>query len=110
MRLDRNESRKGFSFSDRKGKSFPRGGAKTEKAREPTVESVARNLEAKSVRSRAASTGVCVKPNTVTKIRRGRERDRFIAESVYLVLNSLWDGEPAESLKQRSAEVSFTFL
>ena len=61
------------------------------KAREPTVEieSGARNLEAASIRSRAENTGWCVKFKTVTEIRRSSARAAFIAESVYLVLNSL---------------------
>ena len=61
-------------------------------------ESGARNLEAESIRSRAESTGGCVKLKTVTEIRRGSARDTFIAESVYLALNSLLDWEPVEKL------------
>ena len=52
-------------------------------------ESGARNLEAESIRSRAESTGGCVKFKTVAEIRRSSARAAFIAESVYLVLNSL---------------------
>ena len=38
-------------------------------------------------------------------------RDTFIAESVYLVLNSLWDGLGASGeMKQKSDMVSFRFL
>ena len=48
---------------------------------------------------RAESTGGCVKLKTVTDVRRSRARDSFIAENVYLVLNSLWDWEPVERLK-----------
>ena len=54
-------------------------------------ESGARNLEAESIRSRAESTGGCVKLKTVTEIRRSSARDTVIAESVYLVLKSLLD-------------------
>ena len=50
-------------------------------------ESGARNLEAESIRSRAETTGGCVKLKTVTEIRRSSARDTFTAESVYLVLN-----------------------
>ena len=31
----------------------------------------------------------------------------FITECIYLVLKSLWDWEPVERLKQRSAVISF---
>ena len=60
------------------------------------------NLEAESIRSRADSTVRCVKLKTVTEIRRSRTCDIFIAECVYLVLNSLWDWEPVERLTERS--------
>ena len=40
-------------------------------------ESGARNLEAESIRSRADSTGGCVKLKTVTDIRRSSARDTF---------------------------------
>ena len=56
------------------------------------------NLEAESIRSRAESTGGCEKLKTVTDIRRSSSHDTFIAESVYLVLNSLLDWEPVERL------------
>ena len=36
--------------------------------------------------------------------------DTFIAESVYLVLNSLWGWEPVKKLKQRGDIVSFLFF
>ena len=52
-------------------------------------ESGARNLEAKSIRSRAESTGGRVKLKTVTEIRRSSARDTSIAEGVWLVVNSL---------------------
>ena len=45
------------------------------------------------------NTSGCVKLKTVTDIRRSRARNSFFAESVYLVLNSLWDWEPVERLK-----------
>ena len=35
-------------------------------------------------------------------------RNAFIAQSVKLVLNSLWDWEPVEKLKQRDDVDSFT--
>ena len=73
-------------------------------------ESGARNLEAESIRSGAESTGGRVKLKTVTEIRRSSARDTFIAESVYLVLNSLLDWKPVEKLKQRSYVVSFFFF
>ena len=44
---------------------------------------------------------------TATEIRQSRMRN---TESVYLVLNSLWNREPVESLKQRSDVVSFTLF
>ena len=65
-------------------------------------ESGARNLEAESIRSRAETTGWCVKLKTVPEIRQNSARDTFIAESVYLVLNPLLHWEPMERLKQRS--------
>ena len=61
-------------------------------------ESGAKNLEAESIRSRAESTGGCVKLKTVTEILRSTERDTVIANSVYLVLNSLLDWEAVERL------------
>ena len=51
-----------------------------------------------------------MKLKTVTEIRRSSARDTFIAESVYLVLNSLLDWKPVEKLKQRSYVVSFSFF
>ena len=56
------------------------------------------------------STGGCVKLKTVTELRRNSARDTFIAESGYLGLQSLWDWEPAERLKQRSDVVSLKYL
>ena len=71
-------------------------------------ESGARNLEAESMRSRVESMEGCVKLKTVTGIRWSSACDTFIAEGVYLVLNSLLHWEPVERLKQRSDVVSFT--
>ena len=93
-----NESREGFCRRGR-GRSFHVDGSKTKKAQEPTVESRVRNLEAESLRSGAESMGGHVKLKTVTEIRRSSAHDTFIAESVYLVLNSLLDWEPVEKLK-----------
>ena len=62
-------------------------------------ESGARNLEAESIRSGAKSTGECVMLKTVTEIRRSSAHDTFVAESVYLVRNSLLDWEPVEKFK-----------
>ena len=69
-----------------------------------------RNMEAESVRNRTESTGGCVKLKTVTEIRRSTARDTFRADSVDLVLNSLWNWEPEQRLKQRSDMASFTAL
>ena len=52
-------------------------------------ESGVKNLEAESIRSRAESAGRCVKLKIVTEIRQSSAHDSLIAESVYLVLNSL---------------------
>ena len=73
-------------------------------------ESGARNLEADGIKSRAESTGRCVKLKTITEIRRSNARDTFIADSVYLVLTSLLDWEPVKKLKQRCYVVSFTIF
>ena len=45
---------------------------------------------------------------TVAEIRRSSAWCTFIAESFYLVLNSVLDWEPVEKLKQRCDVVSFT--
>ena len=50
-----------------------------------------RNLAAEGIRSRVENTGGCVTLKTVTEIRRSSACDTFIAESVYLVLDSLLD-------------------
>ena len=88
------ESREGF-FSRRtgRGRSFHIEGPKTEKAREPTVESLVRGLR----RLRVSETGQksatgCVKLKTLTEIRRSSARDTFTAESVYLVLSEFFVG------------------
>ena len=60
------------------------------------------------MKSGAESAGGCVKLKTFTEIRRSSARDTFIAESVYLVLNSLLDGKLVEKFKQRCYVVSFT--
>ena len=69
-----------------------------------------RNLEAESIRSGAESAGGRVKLKTVTEIRWSSDHDTFIAEGVYLVLNSLLDRKPVEKLKQRCYVVSLTFF
>ena len=79
----------------------------TEKAQEPTVESLVRGIWRLRV-SEAERTGGHVKWKTVTEIRRSSVRDIFIAESVYLVLNSLLDWKPVDKFKQRCYVVSFT--
>ena len=53
-------------------------------------------------------TEQCVELRTVTDIRQSSAFDTFIAESVYLELNSLCNWEPVERLKQKSNMVSFT--
>ena len=58
--------------------------------------------------SRAESTGGCILSKTVTEIRWSKVPDTFGAESVYFVLNSLWDWEPVERFKQRNGVVSLT--
>ena len=62
FRLDLNESREGFCRRGR-GRSFHVDGPKTEKARKPTVESLARGMWRLklSIRSGAKSTGERVK-------------------------------------------------
>ena len=56
------------------------------------------------------STGGGVKLKTVPEIRQSNARDTVIAESAYLVLNSLLDWKPVEKLKQRSNVDNFTFF
>ena len=76
-------------------------GLKTEKAREPNRRKFnMRNLETESIRSRAESTGGCVKLKTDTEIRRSSACNTMIAETVYLVLNSLCDWEPMDRQTQ----------
>ena len=62
--------------------------------------------DSESIKNRVESTGGCVKLKTVTEIRQSSAHNTFIAESVYLVLHSLWDWEPVERLKQRSKKFS----
>ena len=110
FRLDLNESRKAFCQKVR-GRSFHVDGQKTEKAwGTNSGESGVKNLEPESIRSRAESAGRCVKVKTVTEIRQSSAHDTFIAESVYLVLNSLLAWKPVEKLKQRCDVVSFKFF
>ena len=47
---------------------------------------------------------------TVTEIRQSSAHNTFIAESVYLVLNSFLDWKPVEKLKQRCDVDSFIFF
>ena len=78
-------------------------GPETERAGKPTLASLdggtwrLRVSEAE----RRARPGRCVKLKTVTEIKRNSACDTFIAQSVYLVLNSL-RGWTMERLKQRS--------
>ena len=86
--LHLNESREGFCRRGR-GRSFHIDGLNTEKARGTNSrESGAKNLEAESIRSQTESMGGCVKLKTATEIRWSSTCDMFIAESVYLVVNS----------------------
>ena len=73
---------------EKKEKVIPcRGTENAKGAGTNSRESVAKNLEAESIRSRAGSTGGCVKLKTVTDIRWSSAHDTFITERVYLVLN-----------------------
>ena len=94
FRLDLNESREGFCQRGR-GRSFHVDGPSTEKAQEPTAESLARGIWRLWV------------PEAERRVLEGlwgwRQSQRwhgallwyiYIAESVYLVLNSLLDWEP----------------
>ena len=74
---------------------------KTEKAREPTVESLVRVI----LRLRVSDADHL---KTVTQIKRSSARNTCIAKSIYLVMNSLWDWESVGKLKQRRDAVSFT--
>ena len=65
---------------------------KTEKAREPAVESLVRGIW----RLRVSDAE-----------QRVWQSDTFIAENVYLVLNSLLNWKPVEKLKQKSDVVNF---
>ena len=107
FRLDFNESREGFCQKGR-GRSFHVDGLKTEKAwGTNSGESGVKNLEAESIGSRAESAGRCVKLKIVTEIRQSSAHDSLIAESVYLILNSLLAWKPVDKLKQRCDVVSF---
>ena len=108
FRLDLNESREGFCRRGR-GRSFHVDGPKTEKAREPTVESLVRGIWRLRVSEaeRRVETRGCVKLKTVTEVRRSSARDTFIADSV---LNSLLDWKLMEKLKQRRYVVTFTVV
>ena len=77
---------------------------KQKRHRNNSGESGVRNLEAESIRSKMERTGEKLK--TITEIRRNNAHDTFIAENVYLVLNSLLDWEPGEKLKQRCDVIS----
>ena len=79
---------------------------KQKRRRNNSGESGVRNLEAESIRSKMERTGEKLK--TITEIRRNNAHDTFIAENVYLVLNSSLDWEPVEKLKQKCDVVSFT--
>ena len=96
-----NESIEGFCRRGR-GRSFHVDGPKTEKAQEPTVESLVRGIWRLRVSEaeRRVETRGCVKLKTVTEVRRSSARDTFIAESVYLVPNSF---------KQRCDVVTVTY-
>ena len=88
-------------LSERKGKVTQcRWTENRQSAGTNSGESDARNLEAESIRSGVESMGGCVKMKTVTEIRQSSAHNTFIAESVYLVLNSFLDWEPVERLKQ----------
>ena len=74
-RLDLNGSREGFCGRGR-GKVIPCRWTEDRKgARTNSGESDARNLEAESIRSRAESTGGCVKLKTVTEIDNNNDDD-----------------------------------
>ena len=89
-RLRSNESREGFCRGD--GKNIPYRGAEDRKGAGTNSRiSGTRAMEAESIRSRAESTGRCVKLKTVTEIRRINACKTFMAENVYLVLTSLWE-------------------
>ena len=74
----------GKFLSERKGKVIPCRGSEDRKgAGTNSGESGTRNQEAESIRSRAESTGGCVKLKTVTEIRRcSAACDTVIAENV----------------------------
>ena len=102
-----NGSREAFCQRGR-GRSSHIDGSKTEKAWEPTVESLVQGIWTLRVSESEWRVQKNVKLETITGIRWSSACDTFIAESVYLILNSLLDWEPTEKLKQRSYVVSFT--
>ena len=101
------ESREGFCPRGR-GRSLHVDGPKTKKSREPKVESLVRGIWKLRVSKAERRAWEGVKLKTVTEIRRSSARKTFIAESVYLVLNFLWDWEIAVRSKERSDVASFT--
>ena len=85
-------------LSESKAKVIPRRepGYRKGAAENKSGNSGQRRLEAESNTSRAQSTEGKLK--AATEIRRSSARDTFIAESVYLGLNSLLDWEPVKRL------------
>ena len=76
FRLHLNESREGFCQS--KGKAISCRSTENRKGVESnSEESGLRHLEAESIRSRAESTGGCVKLKTLTEIRRNKDLSRL---------------------------------
>ena len=94
------------SFCQRKGKVISCRGTKTEKLQEPTVESLVRGIE----RLRVLEAKWTVQNRVFRRVHKVKDSHRdkteqhawsfFTAESAYLVLNSWWDWEPVERLKQ----------
>ena len=79
-----NESREDFCRGDRK--NIPYRGAEDRKgAGTDSGMSGTRTLEAESIRSRAESTGGCVKLKTVTEIRLSNACKTFIAEREFIL-------------------------
>ena len=66
-----------------------------------------KNLEAESIRNRMESMGRHAMLKTVIEIRWSLAHNTFIAESVYLALNSLWDWDHilSEQIKKRQHQV-----
>ena len=107
FRLPLNESWECFCWIG-KGRSFHVDQPKTKKVCKPKVESGARNLEAESIRSRAESTGGCVKLKTVTEIRRRWTRDT--CRECFILYWILFGKLKLGKLKQKIDVVSFTFF